>query len=496
MQQVNVLQEYFPKDFYGLVDTNHLKSIYMLPDPQSALDHILRLSSVNHGEDFQTFMRRFGTKTFATQDDFRWMLQAESEKNSPLVAAYINGTLVTTADQTGLGNTEFELEFSEPWFSAPAQIVGEYNEVYPIYVKQGPTSFGSNYIYTCELATGNHNLFIPFDQLQAGKKFSQDFNIVETSFSTRGGTVSYSSPFSMKGVFSMLRMEDTRGGDMINRPVAWSWQVMENGRPVTKTLWDEYADWELEQQFQSRVNKFLIYAKANKTAAGTYLQKGDSGRYIVEGAGLHQQMSPSHFYSYNTFSIPWLTDRILSLSVGNIPIDRRKMMVTSGSWGIKQFHESLEDFSTIWSPLHSDLRVTMDKNNNMTYRGTFNKYIGPLGIELTVQLDPTKDNTERNKIMHPSGNGVAESYTYDILNLGSTTDTSNIQICYKKNEEIIYKIMKGLRSPDQLSGTAKNPEVASMTLDAYKIMRATTVGIIVYNPLLTARIVPDILNIS
>ena len=53
-----------------------------------------------------------------------------------------------------------------------------------------------------------------------------------------------------------------------------------------------------------------------------------------------------------------------------------------------------------------------------------------------------------------------------------------------------------MRSPDQLNGTAKNPEVASMTLDAYKIMRATTIGIIVYNPLLTARIVPDILNIS
>ena len=219
-QKVSVLQEYEPKDWSGLTTRNHLAAIYAV-EPQMFTNRVTMLYQINYGMDLEAFLRQFPVKKFKTDDDFRWMLQGRANKNIPLASAYINGTAVSATSQAGLNYSTFELEFPEPYFAANDIIVGEYNEIYPIRVKNSAVSQGTNDLYTCELITGDQNLFIPYDQLINGKRFSREYNLVEKTLSVRGGHVNYTSPFAMKNVFSIPRNRMPGPVDSI-RPSDWN----------------------------------------------------------------------------------------------------------------------------------------------------------------------------------------------------------------------------------------------------------------------------------
>ena len=90
----------------------------------------------------------------------------------------------------------------------------------------------------------------------------------------------------MKNIFSMIRMEDIRPGNMINRPVAFSWVGKDaDDNDKTLTTWMDYADWEFEQQFQDMKDKLINFATTNRASDGTFREIGYSGFKIEQGAG-------------------------------------------------------------------------------------------------------------------------------------------------------------------------------------------------------------------
>ena len=71
------------------------------------------------------------------------------------------------------------------------------------------------------------------------------------------------------------------------------------------------------------------------------------------------------------------------------------------------------------------------------YGGQFIEYMGPQGIQVNLSIDSLYDDRERNKVYHPDG-GVAESYRYDILDVGTTDGEPNIRKVYVKGQEDIW----------------------------------------------------------
>ena len=64
----------------------------------------------------------------------------------------------------------------------------------------------------------------------------------------------------------------------------------------------------------------------------------------------------------------------------------------------------------------------------------FVEYMAPNGVRVKLEVDSHYDDPIRNKIMHPNG-GVAMSYRFDIMDIG-TMDQPNIFKCkIKGNEE-------------------------------------------------------------
>ena len=485
--RISPFQLYESEDITGLVTKSHLGYRFGI-EPQQASKVATMIHQANLGATVNAYLNQFPVVTFQTDDDFTWDITTNGKKNIPLARAEVTlGTALTAADKAGHNYSEFFLYFWEAYFTDVNLIVGERNEVYPIQVLEDPVNVGGLWRYRARLLTGNPNLFIPFEELAAGKRFSKDFSPVEKELSVKGGGVHYTFPYKMMNAFTMIRMQDTIPGNMIERPVKFSWID-----PATKklmTTWMDYRSYELEMQYQDEINHMLVYATSNKTDEGKYVQRGKSGRVIQMGAGIKQQMEAANYNTYNIFDIKKFTEMLLDMTVGKVVMGQREVTVLTGEWGMYQFHEALESYSTLYTPARDNFRI-YNKGNTMGFRGQFLEYIGPNGIKVNIVHDALKDDFARNKIYYPGKQGLAESYVYDILNMGTSDGRPNVQKVQLAKFGDIRGYEPGLRDPftiGQVNRIMANPK------DAWTEHRAYTGGAIVYDPTRTATYKPIIL---
>jgi len=491
MPKISPFQMTEAQSWSGLTTTNHMGAIYQA-NPQMASKLMTRINQTNFGLDLDTYLDQFTPLYLDSDDDFEWDLIGSAKKNVPLVEARISGTAVTAADQAGLNFTEVELVFGEQWFSDENVIVGEKNEVYSLQVIADPTPEGTNWVYRTKLITGDANLFVPFEELAAGKKFSKEWSLVEQTLSKKGGLINFTSPFKMRNSFSMIRMQHTVPGNMIDRPMATAWKGDDN--KVYKT-WTQYEDFQFDNQFKLEKNKLLMFARSNKASDGSYKNFGKSGFIKKQGAGIRQQMEASNTSFYNDFSIDYLLNVLLDLSEGKLPTDQREFVLRTGERGAVQFHKALESHSQLFTPLRDDSR--MYKASNATgakmgygYGGQFIEYMGPQGIKVSLSIDSMYDDRERNKILHPDG-GVAESYRYDILDVGTSDGEPNIRKVYVKGQENFMGYEPGLRHPFSRGGERN---IMANSTDGYTYHRGTICGAMVKDPSRTASLIPNILG--
>jgi hypothetical protein len=411
-----------------------------------------------------------------------------SRKNVPLLRAEINGVAVTPTDKVGINGSHFTLVFEEDYFSDTDLIVGEKNERYPVRILDEPTYAGTEVLYECELFTGDSELFLPFEELQSNKRFSKEWNPIERYFSQKGGTVNYTSPFSMINRFTSVRMEDTRPGNFTAKPVSFTWKTPDGD----KTTWLQYADWELDTQFQDSLSYLLMFATSNKSEDGTVKQKGKSGVEIIQGAGVKQQIDSSNVAYYNNFTIQYLTEFMLDMSINRLAKDQRKFMFRTGEWGMYQFSESLEDFSQLYTPNRTDDRIYMGSGNAMGYRGQFLEFKGPNGIEISVMHEPLNDDLVRNKIIHPDG-GVAESRVYYLLDIGTSNGVRNIQKCSVKKGSV-RAVIPGIRCNPKAPDLGGSWSMAANPVDGWYITMAEFgIGARVTDPSRTGIMLPAVL---
>ena len=490
MPQISQLQMTEAKSWTGLTTKNHIGSIFGV-EPQKASNMLTRIAQVNFGQDLDSYLDQFSPLYLETDEDFTWSLQGSGKKNVPLVEARIGGTAITGVSTPGLGFSEFELVFSEQWFTDVNILVGHKNEKYQMQVQQEPTPEGVNWVYKVKLLTGDPDLFVPTEELESGKRFSRDFDLVEDTLSVKGGGINFTSPFKMRNAFTYHRMEHTAAGNMINRPVAFTW-LGDKGQKYS--TWTQYEDYEFERQYREAKCKALMFSRSNRKDDGTYANMGKSGNALKQGAGYRQQAESANTITYSTFNIDFLLDILLEMSVGKLNGDQRRFVLNTGERGAVQFSKAIEDYSQLFTKMNDGSRIynasTKGVNKGLGYGGQFVEYSGPQGIVVTVNVMSMYDDPERNKVYHPSG-GVAESYRYDIMDVGTTQGEPNVRKVYIKGQEDIMWYVPGIRSP--FSPKGDRMVLAANSTDGYQYGRMSVCGMMVKDPSKCATMLPAIL---
>lgn len=498
MAQPLLLQEYQGRDWSGLTTKNHLGAIFEAM-PQDASKLVTMMHNVNRGANFYSFLRtNFSPLRLDREDDFRWKLQGDSNKNIPLVEAQkSDGTTVSAGDKLGLAHGQFYLVFSERYFTYPMLIVGEKNQVYPIRIVAPEEPYGNNWRYRCELFVGDPEMFIPYDEVQAGKRFSKEWAVVEQTMSKRGAEPNFTSPFSMRNKFTRIRMQSTIPGNMLKRPLVFSWPVQdENGKEQQMNTWMEYHDWELDSQFEDMKAKMLNFATINERDDGTTAQIGDSGFEIEQGAGLEQQIESSNLSFYNGFDldIQWLYEHIMDLSDNTGYGDSRKIMMRTGRYGAYNFHKAIKNYTQLFTPIQNQDMI-YKTGNGWGFAENFMEYRGPDGTTLGVLVDPSYDDEARfGKVRGPGGQGTAKSYEYQILNVGRVGGEDNIRLVFPGEEEDIRAYEPGLRDPYDVSARKRGGKMAANPVDGYTVHRSFAGGVMVKDPTRCATVRPNVLQ--
>lgn len=492
-----LLQDYQGRDWTGLTTQNHLGAIFESM-PQKATQLVTKMHSVNDGTNFYSFLRsNFQPLRLNDEADFTWELQGDSDKNIPLVEAQkIDGTAVSPGDKLGIGHSQFYLVFNERYFTYPLLIVGEKNSVYPIRIVAPEEPYGNGWRYRCELFVADDEKFIPYEELTAGKRFSKEWAVVESTMSKVGSEPNFTSPFRMRNKFTNIRMQSTVPGNMLRKPLVSSWPATdENGNQVTMSTWLEYHDWELDRQFEAMKAKMLNFATINERPDGTTPQVGDSGFTIEQGAGLEQQIESSNLVFYNGFSldIEWLYKHIMDLTSPNSYGQPQKILMRTGRYGAYNFHKAIKNYTQLFTPIQNqDMIYRTD--NGWGFAENFLEYRGPDMTTLGVMVDPAYDDEARfGKVRGPGGYGTAKSYEYQILNVSKIEGEDNIRLVFPQEGEDIRGYQPGMRDPYDVNARQRGGKLMASEVDGYTVHRKFFGGVMVKDPTRCATFRPNVL---
>ena len=486
----------------GLTKENHLGSIFQA-SPQKATNLMVQLLAYQRGKTLDTFLNQFPVREFEDDSEYYWEVIGSSRRNIPLVEARDQNGVVVTAgsDNVGAGTAPFYLVFPEDWFADGEYIVGNLNELYQFRILGDARMEGTNATYKVELAGGNTD-GCPAERLLAGERFSVEAAFVEKELSRKVGDVRFSSPISMRNEWSNVRIQHKVPGSMLAKKLAVGVPVTKatEGGKLAKTvmsMWMHYVDYEVEVQFSDYKNNALMFGRSNRNSNGEYMNFGKSGNAIKTGAGLLEQMEVSNTMFYNNFSLKLLEDALYELSASKLDFGDRTFIIKTGERGAIKFHKAVLNTISGWTQftINGDAVGIVEKTQSKLHSNAlsagfqFVEYKAPNGVRVKIDVDPFYDDPVRNKILHPEG-GVAQSYRYDIMYIG-TMDQPNIFKCKIKGDEELRSYQWGLRNP--FTGQKGNPHM-SYDEDSATIHRMATLGVCVLDPTRTMSLIPAVLQ--
>ncbi len=437
----------------GLTRDNHIGAIFGRA-PQKATNMMILMLAQYRGKCLDTFLQRFPVKYFETEDEYTWDVIGSSRKNVPIIGARtLDGTIVATGDTVGANGALFEVIFPEDWFAEGEVVVGELNEVYPLYIKGKGYSEGSNTVYTVQLMGGILD-GMPGEQLQSGKRFSWEYAPIEDTMSLEVGDVRYASSTAMRNEFSHIRIQTKVPGNILDKKLQIGIPFVDTaGTKQVSNTWMHHVDYKLEETFSEYKCNILMFGRSNRNKNGEYLNFGKSGNVIKMGDGIRAQMSMGNTKYYNKFSIKLIEDALFELCESKLDYKDRTFILETGSRGAALFSKAVLDVVSGWSAVNFlggnaanpavISKTSSELHDNALSAGfQFTEFKAPMGVTLKVEVNPMYDDPVRNKILHPSG-GVAESYRFDIMSIGSTEEP-NIQLAKVRGKEEIRGYMWGL----------------------------------------------------
>ena len=447
----------------------------------------------NGQNNIVSFMEKLPTHYIDRDGEFRWRLIGSKERAIPLVKASSDATGSTTPSASstfGKNRTPFYLWFSERYFTKSSTLAGRHPELYRLICTEDAVQVGSLFRYKVELVTGDDTLFVPYEDLIAPAKFAELYGLVSPTLSKDGNDVHFGTHSEFANTTTYIRKKHEVPGNMIdagkNVPLIYPFQG-ENGKK--EFVWIDYLGWEFMNQFRQDKAKLLLYGMSNKLADGSYANKDSDGETIRSGFGLYEQMNGGNIMPYNSFSVDILTDFLMQISVGKLPEDKREFILSTGEWGWYQFHKALKREANNIQWLWSDVNLMKQVGGGLKYNEA--QFAGAIlvnGIKVNILLDPMKDSWVINQITHPQG-GLAQSYVYDIWDVGTTNGEPNVMKVAVKGMEEYFAYIPGMRDPFT-PGSPLKPKLAATPVDGYRIDKMFIGGLVIKNPLKTGRIIP------
>lgn len=432
------------------------------------------------GMSCETYLKQIANVTVEDTDDpINYMIYGEGTRKCKLVK-YSAPDMA----RPGINKSRYTLTFENALFSDVTVIIGM-NDAYRHRIISGPIPNGNYADYVCELM-GDKKRFVPPAELQAGFTFTREGAPVPMTDSMKGAKASYSSPYARTLNWSSVRTQDDVPGNMRSRPVAFAWKDDKGNNMYT---WEQYRTWTNDMFFDELKNNTIVWGRSNMNDEGRYDDIDEaSGQEIVQDSGLVEQLERGNIGYYNEFNIEDLEDRIVRLRIGKNAADNTHYVVRSGTYGLRQAHDSIAKCAKGWTPFNNS--QIFGNKESLGFGMSFRRYLSPSGFYIDFVYDAMLDDQDRTPLKHPNG-GYARSYEYHVMDLGTTKGESNIHLKYVKGMQDRFGIVAGFRNPYDADASIikmSNPK------DSWSEHRMSQFMVVVKNPKNTLIYRPNVLR--
>ena len=492
----------------NITKKTHINSIFGT-QTQKVNNMWVQLMAYEKGKTLDTMINGLPVKEFESGDDYVWDVTGSVDRVIPLVECRDENGVVVDSSHTanvGAGTQPFYLVFDEHWFFDGETIEGNLGNKYPLRILGDAREEGSRYVYKVETMGGITD-GVPAERLMPGEKFSYGAAFVERGLSRKVGGIRHAIPATLRNEWSMIRIHHKVSGDMMDDKLAIAVPVNKGGgaKPTMVNAWMLNVDFEVEKTFNDYKNYAYAWGRDNANKNGERTNFGKSGDVIRTGDMLYAQIeNGGNILYYNDSILKPVEEALYYMFAGKADFKDRAVTIRLGERGAAKFQkEALSDGSGWKSAFEfsaTDLGL-MKKTTNASapWGGAISvavpqvtEFIAPMGIKITLEVDQSKDNinTSGIKLTHPEG-GLVSSYIADILDLGSSV-SPNIQKCKIKGHPDEWRGYEaGFRNP--FTGAWNNDHMSNDE-DAAVIHKAADVGLVVWDPTRTVRVVPDILE--
>jgi len=485
---------------------NHLYNIFRT-NPQMASDIMTVLMSSMHLPTLDSYLsREVPTREYEDDSELFWDVVTSSRRNIPLIEARrCDGTVVEAGqDNVGVGFEPFYLVFPTDWFALGEVLWGNYNETYPVIVKEPGKAEGVNTVYYVEPFGANGADGIPAERLLNGELFSWAYAPVEDNFSRKVGDVRFSAPVSMRADWQRLRIQHKIGGKELGKRLACHIPITKevNGKIQHTTVdrWIYNVTWKIEETWNEYKSNALDRGVSTKMDNGEYSNFGLSGLPNRQGAGFRQQIAAGYQQYYTKFTMGLVEDALYGISAGKLDYSKRKFVLRTGERGAILFSREAKKEMSGWIPLYSASApsyISKGPETNFTNGNAatiadlqVTRWLSANGLEVTVMVDSSKDDIQTNKIMHPLG-GTAESYRFDIF-YAADEEQPNVQKCTVKGQPELRGYQWGPFS-NPFTGEFNN-NYASYDEDSAVVHYKATIALVLYDPSRCISLIPAILQ--
>ncbi|MCK4500917.1 hypothetical protein KAU11_10485 [Candidatus Babeliales bacterium] len=457
-------------EWSGYTTAKHLANARMT-NPKWGSDIMTYIGTANSKAMSYEHYLKLATNTVyeETDEPINFMVYGDGRRYATLIK-YI----ADDRNRVGINKSRFTLVFDAPFFSDVHLIVGM-SDRYKIRMVSDAEETNGGWSYTCEVF-GPAASFIPASELIKGSTWSREGAPVPMTDSMKGAKTSYSSPYAITFDWSSVSTQDDVPGNMKTRPVAFAWKNEDGSEDWT---WEDHRTFKNDMHFQDLKATTLVWGTSNRNSAGDVDDIDErSGQEIIQGSGIVQQMERGNLHYYNTFDIEEFTEHLLSLRVGKKATDITRYVVSTGTRGLVQAHNSIKAQANGWEKI--DNESIFGTREKLGFGQSFTRYLHPAGFEVDFRLEPMLDDDSRTRVPHPKG-GYARSYEYHVMDLGQTNGEDNVSMHYVKDMVDTMAILKGFRNPYSPTGERVVQEVASLK-DAWSERRMSQFMAVIKNP--------------
>jgi hypothetical protein len=415
---------------------------------------------------------------------YEWNVLIDMDRAVNIRGAYWQGNPVSGATTAGLGNTPILIHLEDKWFG-PGAILELDDKEFQLRVNGQPYQDGNNWVYTCYMADGQSNSYVPGSLLLNGNQVSRLGSAYE-EYSEEADIINYNTHVKLRNHLTTVRLSYDITGSALETVMTIALKDPKTGK--SSYLWADFQEWKALREWNKRLERMLVYEKYNANADGTVDLKGTNGRPVYIGAGLLQQISPSNKRYYTELTTELLEDFLFDLSYNILGSNERKFVALTGEMGMREFDKVLKE--KVAGFQMTDTKFVTGAGQELTLGGQFTTYKMTNGIELTLKHFPLYDNTTYNRKLHPITGKPLESYRFTFIDFGSRDGEPNVVKVVRKNREMLMWHTGGSVAPGT-GGVKSINTLRSNAKDGYAVHYLGECGIMLRDPRACGELICD-----